>query len=194
MVLGNEPSNVGRPEDPENRTASCKKTFGIPNLKSKNGRSEPAARDVASCLARFDGAFTVKAIPPIKSVMTAFPYWVDSDEPLARARQMMAGHSIRHLPVMDGSKLVSVLNAADVHGPAPDDCRIGDVCRTKAYVVGLSEPLDRVLAHMAEHHLDCVFVVKDGKLAGIFTVSDVCRRFAALLRSLFPSGGDDRAA
>ena len=136
----------------------------------------------------------MKAIPPIKAVMTAFPYWVDIDEPLVRAREMMARHAIRHLPVVEGSKLVSFLSEAVLQREVEEDCRVRDVRQTKAYVVALSEPLDRVLAHMAEHHLDCVFVVKDDKLAGIFTVSDVCRRFAALLRSLFPAGGDDRAA
>ncbi len=135
----------------------------------------------------------MKAIPPIKAVMTAFPYWVDIDEPLPRAREMMARHAIRHLPVVEGSKLVSFLSEKELQREVEEDCRVRDVCQTKAYVVRLSEPLDRVLAYMAEHHLDCVFVVKDGKLAGIFTVSDVCRRFATLLRSLFP-GGDDRAA
>ncbi len=104
----------------------------------------------------------MKAIPPIKSVMTTFPYWVDIDEPLPRAREMMARHAIRHLPVVEGSKLVSFLGQKELQQEVEEDCRVRDVCRTKAYVVGLSEPLDRVLAYMAEHHLDCVFVVKDG--------------------------------
>ena len=136
----------------------------------------------------------MKAIPPIKAVMTTFPYWIDVDEPLVRAREMMAQHAIRHLPVVEQSKLVSFLSEKELQRELDEDCRVRDVCQTRAYVVGLSEPLDRVLAYMAEHHLDCAFVVKDGKLAGIFTVSDVCRRFAALLRSLFPAGGDNRAA
>jgi hypothetical protein len=46
---------------------------------------------------------------------------------------------------------------------------------------------------MAEHCLDSALVVKDGRLAGIFTVSDACRQFGRLLRSLFPPGGDDAA-
>ena len=136
----------------------------------------------------------MNAIPPMKAVMTAFPYWVGIDEPLGRAREILAGHPIRHLPVVQGSRVVGVLSARELRQDLPDDSRIGDVCGSKAYVVGLSEPLDCVLAQMADQHLDCVFVAKDGKLAGIFTVSDVCRRFAALLRSLFPPGGDDRAA
>ena len=135
----------------------------------------------------------MKAIPPIKSVMTPFPHWIDIDEPLVRAREMMTRQSLRHLAVMEGGKLVSVLGKHDLERPGRKD-RVRDVCRKGVYVVGLSEPLDRVLLQMGEEHLDCALVVKDGKLAGIFTVTDLCRCFGKLLRSLFPPGGDDRAA
>ena len=36
-------------------------------------------------------------------------------------------------------------------------------------------------------------ILRDGKLVGIFTTTDVCRSFCLLLRSLFPKGGDDAA-
>jgi acetoin utilization protein AcuB len=138
----------------------------------------------------------MKSIPPMKAVMTPFPYWVDIDEPLAVAQQMMAAHSIRHLPVVERGALVSVLRQKDAvraAATASGELRVSDVCETGPYVVGLFEPLDRVLFHMAEHRLDSVLVTKDGRLAGIFTVSDACRHFSRLLRSLFPPGGDDAA-
>ncbi len=137
----------------------------------------------------------MKAIPPVKAVMTTFPHWVEVDAPLARAHEMMAEHAIRHLPVMENGQLVSVLRDRDLESPsAAASLRVRDVCdRETAYVVGLSEPLDRVLRHMAEHGLDSALVVKDGRLAGIFTVWDACRHFRKLLRSLFPPGGDDAA-
>jgi predicted transcriptional regulator len=138
----------------------------------------------------------MKAVPPIKAVMTPFPYWVDIEESLDRAHAMMRDHGIRHLPVMQRGKLVSVVTdkeLASVEAASVRGLSVKDVCRTGPYVVGLSEPLDRVLQHMATHHLDSVLVVKEGKLAGIFTVSDACRQFGRLLRSLFPPGGDDAA-
>lgn len=135
----------------------------------------------------------MKAIPLMKAVMTPFPYWVGIEDPLIRARAIMNEHGIRHLPVMREGMLVSVLTDVDLERSAATDRRVRDVCRTGPYVVGLTEPLDRVLMHMAEHHLDSVLVAKDGKLAGIFTVSDACRHFGRLLRSLFPPGGDDAA-
>jgi acetoin utilization protein AcuB len=141
----------------------------------------------------------MKAIPPIKSVMTPFPHWIEADATLSRARALMAEHGIRHLPVMEHGKLVSVLSDRDLRGPgatggsAASDLRVRDACSRGAYVVGLTEPLDRVLLHMAVHHLDAALVVKEGKLAGIFTSTDACLAFGKLLRALFPPGGDEAA-
>ena len=58
----------------------------------------------------------------------------------------------------------------------------------------VNERLDRVLLHMADAHIGSALVVKEGKLAGIFTTNDACRCFADLLRSEFaPEEGDDAA-
>jgi len=138
----------------------------------------------------------MKAIPPIKAVMTPFPHWIDIEDSLERARSMMDEYAIRHLPVMERGGLVSVLSLKELQRAAAissGEARVRDVCDAGPYVVALSEPLDRVLLHMSEHGLDSVLVVKEGRLAGIFTMSDACRHFAKLLRSLFPPGGDDAA-
>ena len=138
----------------------------------------------------------MKAIPLMKAVMTPFPYWIGIDEPLARARAMMQERGIGHLPVVRGEDLVGVLTDRDAQRPAaaePDERRVRDACATGPYVVGLFEPLDRVLFHMADQRLDSVLVAKDGRLAGIFTANDACREFGRLLRVLFPQGGDEAA-
>ena len=48
---------------------------------------------------------------------------------------------------------------------------------------------DRVLLHMADEHIGCALVVKDGRLAGIFTTTDACRVF-----STRPAPGASRSA
>ena len=58
----------------------------------------------------------------------------------------------------------------------------------------LSEPLDRVLSKMARLQVGSVLVVKEDRLAGIFTVTDACRSFAECLRAQFPGEGGDEAA
>ena len=138
----------------------------------------------------------MQAIPPVKAVMTPFPYHVEIDAPLERARAMMREHSIGHLPVMEQGSLVGILRIRDLQSPAAtgDGVRVREICSAEPpYVVGLSEPLDRLLLRMAEQGFDAALVVKDDKLAGIFTVSDVCEQFGMLLRKLFPPKGDDAA-
>jgi acetoin utilization protein AcuB len=144
----------------------------------------------------------MKGIPAIKSVMTPFPYSVGRGDTLETARALMAEHRIRHLPVMDGERLASVVGEREIDlaqdarsaSSLPGPERVGDIALRAAYVVELTEPLDVVLARMADDHLDCAVVVKEGKLAGIFTTTDACRAFATLLGELFPRGGGDEAA
>lgn len=134
--------------------------------------------------------------------MTPFPYAVEMDEPIAEAKALMAKHDIRHLPVIDKGRLCGVITERDIRRaldpvfglPPENELRVAHVFVADAYVVETSEPLDRVLAAMAERHLGSVLVVKGAKLAGIFTVTDACWHFCEFLRSqLPPTGGDDAA-
>lgn len=143
----------------------------------------------------------LKQMPEIRSVMTPFPYSVEIEDPLSHAQQMMAEHRIRHLPVMEDGRLVGVVADRDVRllvdprlGRPADGVKVGEVCVREAYVVGVQERLDTVLLHMAQAHIGSALVVKGGRLAGIFTVTDACRAFGELLRSLFPAAGGDDAA
>jgi len=135
----------------------------------------------------------MKRIPSIKTVMSPFPHSIGKGAGLDEARAMMAEHGIRHLPVMDGERLTSIIDqrAIDLSREAK---QVGDVALSKAYVVELTEPLDVVLLHMAKKHLDCAVVVKEGRLAGIFTFTDVCRSYGKLLAEIYPRGGGDEAA
>ena len=69
----------------------------------------------------------MKQIPPIKAVMTAFPYYIEGDQPVAKAREVMAEHGIRHLPVVNDGKLISVVTDRDIRlasgsaGTPPND-------------------------------------------------------------------------
>lgn len=139
-------------------------------------------------------------MPSIKSVMTPFPYAVDSEAPLEAAREQMASHDIRHLPVKRAGELVGVISDRDLtraeretKGRRRGEVRVGEVCCHEVYVVDLEEPLDNVLLHMARERLGSTLVVKEERLAGIFTTVDACRAFAEYLRREQPAGGDDAA-
>jgi acetoin utilization protein AcuB len=133
--------------------------------------------------------------------MTPFPYSVSLGDPVSRARRMMEEHHIRHLPVTEGERPISIISDRDIklvldpaRGQPPDKLLVRDICAPKTYIVELNAPLDQVLLKMAERHIGSALVVKSGRLAGIFTVTDACRWFGRFLRELFPEGGDDEVA
>ncbi len=140
-------------------------------------------------------------IPSIQSVMTPFPYSISTEAPLRRARQMMLEHEVRHLPVVRKGKLAGVITDRDLKRaldpamglPPKDELFVSDVMVHNAYVVETSERLDYVLLAMAEEHIGCALVVKEGKLVGIFTTTDACRVFGAHLRRDLPEGDGEAA-
>ncbi len=140
------------------------------------------------------------AIPPIKALMTPFPQCVQLDSDIGRAERMMGEHGIRHLPVMSADRLVGVLNRRDLQraseqvNASKDRMLVSDLPLLEPYIVDLSAPADAVLAQMAARHLDAVLVVKDGRLAGIFTMTDAFGWFVEVLRSRFPPPGGDEAS
>jgi acetoin utilization protein AcuB len=140
-------------------------------------------------------------VPHIMSVMTPFPHTIEISATLPEARRLMAEHHVRHLPVTEDGALVGVISDRDIKLaldpslglPPEEELCVEDICVLEAYIVGLEESLDNVLIHMAEHRIGSVLVVKEGRLAGIFTVTDVCRCFARFLRGGNPVNGNDAA-
>jgi CBS domain-containing protein len=141
-------------------------------------------------------------IPPVKSVMTPFPWVIHIEDPLSRAKQVMEERGIRHLPVTEDGEPVGVVTARDIRlleSAIQDPQRraalsVRDACVLDAFVVETSEPLDRVLLEMARHHIGSALVVKGKRLAGIFTVTDACRSYGEFLRAMFPDPPEDEVA
>lgn len=144
----------------------------------------------------------MKRMPTVKSVMTAFPYSVAIGAPITEAIEFMRKKNIRHLPVTDDGELAGVVSDRDIKlvlgpdfaYPDPKSLTVGEAMLREAYIVDLNERLDKVLSHMAEHHIGSAVVTRNGKLAGMFTSSDACREFAQfLLDQVRRAGGDDAA-
>lgn len=131
--------------------------------------------------------------PKIKSVMTPFPYSIHSSQTIAQARDLMAEHNIRHLPVIDAHRLVGIVSDRDItlafslsaHIMDSADVLIGDICNKNVFTAQIDDDLGPVAAQMAEEHIGSVVVMKEDRVAGIFTTTDACR----YLGSLF-GGGD----
>jgi acetoin utilization protein AcuB len=141
-------------------------------------------------------------IPAIGSVMTPFPFVVQADESVLKAKAVMVEHGVRHLPVKDGNTLVGVLTDRDLKRaldpslglPPKEELFVRDVFVPDAFVVDVGEPLDVVLDQLSAQHIGSALVTKHGRLVGIFTLTDSARVFCRHLRAIFPSPQGNDAA
>ncbi len=138
--------------------------------------------------------------PLLKSIMTPFPYSIESTGSLTEAREMMQEHGVRHLPVTSSHQLTGLLDIKDIDsetgklagGTDPGKATVEEVLDGRGfYSVDLDQPLHAVLREMAQEHLSAAVVTTHGRLAGIFTATDACRAFADHLDRQFRPGEDE---
>lgn len=119
----------------------------------------------------------------VAEIMTREPYTLGPDDSLEDARQLMAEHHIRHVPVVTGdSSLVGLVSQRDVLA-ASDSSLLNDTS-TDHYVALsaiMTSPVQTIeetaglrgaAMHLQKNKLGCLPVVTDGRLVGIVTDSD----------------------
>jgi CBS domain-containing protein len=123
----------------------------------------------------------------VAEIMTREPYTLGPDDSLASARQMMAEHHIRHIPVLssDGS-LIGLVSQRDVlaaedstvlneeGGPDSRDqyVAISSIMTTPVQTVEEHAGLRGTAMHIQKNKLGCLPVLNEGQLVGIITDSD----------------------
>jgi acetoin utilization protein AcuB len=126
-------------------------------------------------------------MPTVGRYMTREPYSIGSNDSLVRAKSLMRLHAIRHLPVVDGDKLVGIISDRDV---ALVDAMLGvdlahvEVARVMEppLTVWGEEPIDEVSVMMARLKRDCVIVRSEHGVAGVFTATDALEALADIAR------------
>jgi CBS domain-containing protein len=124
---------------------------------------------------------------PVRQFMTRYPRTVPPATALSDARDLMAREQIRHLPVVDGNRLVGVVSARDVL--VVEDLRVFASYDTTVEAAMAADPIslpsDTPIGHvvktMAREDIGCVLLVDDGKLVGIFTDVDAVKLLARAL-------------
>jgi CBS domain-containing protein len=122
----------------------------------------------------------------VAEIMTREPYTLGPDDTLATARQLLAEHHIRHIPIVsaDGS-LLGVVSQRDVLAAGDTSVlnREGGSSRENYVALSsiMSSPVQSVdesaslrgtAMHLQKHKVGCVPVLRKGKLVGIITDSD----------------------
>jgi len=122
----------------------------------------------------------------VAEIMTREPYTLGPDDTLATARQLLAEHHIRHIPIVsaDGGLLglVSqrdVLAAGDTSvlnreggGSRENYVALSSIMSSPVQSVDESASLRGTALHLQKHKVGCMPVLRKGKLVGIITDSD----------------------
>lgn len=128
-------------------------------------------------------------MPLISRYMTMGPWTIGKDAKMSQAHELMRAHRIRHLPVLEGGKLVGIVSDRDLHlietlpDSDPDEVTVEEAMTEDVYAVGLDAPVDAVAERMAAHKYGCAIVVnRRGGVEGIFTTIDAMQVLADVLR------------
>ena len=132
----------------------------------------------------------------INEVMKTDPVTVSTGTKLNEAYRLMHDKGIRHLPVMDGDKLVGVVTDRDLRlatsklaeRPFNPDAEISKVMSHPVSTTSPNDPIERATQMMRELKIGCLPVVEEMKLVGIVTVTDLLDALLLLTGVHQPSG------
>jgi acetoin utilization protein AcuB len=130
-----------------------------------------------------------KAIPAVQKYMSHAPHTIGKEQTLAFAHKLMREHRIRHLPVLEGGRLVGLISQRDLalveslKDVDPEAVTVEDAMSQQVYHVAPEAPLDEVAAEMAEHKYGSAVVMNNNKVVGMFTAVDAMAALADLLHT-----------
>lgn len=130
-----------------------------------------------------------KPIPHISKYMTTTPHTIGVDQTLQTAHKLMRDHHFRHLPVLQGGKLVGMVTERDLalietlKDVDPTKVTVEDAMTPAPYTVAPDALLDVVVSTMAEHRYGSAVVVDNNHVVGVFTTVDALVAFSDLLHS-----------
>lgn len=130
-----------------------------------------------------------KAIPEIVKYMTTTPHSIGADQKVSVAGKMMRDNKIRHLPVLQGGKVLGIISDRDIKitealvGAKSSEMNVSDITQGEPYTVTPHSKLDEVALTMAENKYGSALVVDNNKLVGIFTAVDAMKALSDLLHT-----------
>jgi acetoin utilization protein AcuB len=122
----------------------------------------------------------------IQSLMIENPITIRPKASVGEAIELMKANSIRHLPVVGGGmRLEGFLTLADLkQGLIPSmlgDVSLDDLMIKKPITVSPDDDIEFAALLIYEHKIGGMPVVKDGRLVGIVTATDMLRAFINMM-------------
>ncbi len=132
----------------------------------------------------------------VHDIMTSPVVSISPDVTLQDAYQTMQEKGIRHLPVVEGARLVGVVTDRDLRlatstlapAPFPSGSKIsGSMCRA-VETADPMDPVEEAARKMRARKIGCLPVVDDGRLVGIITGLDLLDALMRMTGADKPSG------
>jgi acetoin utilization protein AcuB len=117
----------------------------------------------------------------VEQFMTKSPFTIGHDQPLSAAHRLMRDNDIRHLPVLDGDKLVGIVTQRDLHlietlkDVDPTSVLVSEAMSAEVYTVGPRATIRKIVSQMATHKYGSAVVMEDKQVVGVFTTVDALR-------------------
>lgn len=108
-------------------------------------------------------------------IMNTDLFTVEEQESLAMVKALMDWHHIRHMPIENKEgNLVGIVSAKYLEQFDESQSKsVGEIMVTDIISVGRDEPITTCVNLMKEHQIGCLPVVRDGKITGIITDTDL---------------------
>ncbi|MBP1610242.1 MAG: domain containing protein [Acidobacteria bacterium] len=132
----------------------------------------------------------------IQDIMTSPVVVISPDISLQDAYQIMQDKGIRHLPVLDGEKLVGVITDRDLRLatsalariPFPPGAKVSAVMCRSPFTADPADPVEDAARTMREKKIGCLPVTDNDRLVGIITGLDLLDALVRMTGADKPSG------
>ena len=138
----------------------------------------------------------------VKNRMTTDIITLTPDTTVLRAMSIIQQKGIRHLPVVEGKKVVGMVTNLDIQRVSASDAstlsvyelnylldkiKVSQFMTKKVFTVDPDEPIEAAAKLIYDHKIGSLPVVKNGELVGLITSSDILETFIEVLGINEPS-------
>lgn len=132
----------------------------------------------------------------VEKRMKPHPITVSPKDSFRHAMSLIRQKGIRHLPVVEGNRLVGIVTDRDLRQASPspatsleihelhyllEKVRIHEIMTQKVYTVTPETAIEEAARLMLQHKIGGLPVLKDGALIGIITETDILTAFVEVM-------------
>lgn len=125
-----------------------------------------------------------------REIMMGSPVTLKPEDTLDLANDVISLGRIRHIPIVDGGRLVGIVTERDLIGAAAEKIfglkrknksallktvLIKEVMKKRVITAAPDTPIKDIAHLMADKKIGCVPVVSDGMVVGLVTTTDILR-------------------